>query len=253
MNDQAANYCTLLLALMMLAAGARADAPPGVMSEGIYCRESSDRIWHVRLAGEVVSLAGVYMLVHDVDGRVIFQKKIPAGVYSDAEPYTVPVEPDGMTGDYLITILGSQRDYRAIRGPFTDLPHEVYGHRAFMAVPYGTQMPTDVTGAGNLFFKVTEANPTLTISGGGSPWEVHDVGGAKVFDVRTDGREVVNERNGRKSWVGTFRGQPGRTYVLRRWMMYFDLTPRGYLAVSPDRWFEPDARLQELKWWRHTQ
>lgn len=229
-----------------------ASSPPGVMSEGIYCRELTDRRWHVRVAGEVVSLAGVYLLVHDVEGRVIFQGRIPAGVYGDDAPYTVPVEPDGRTGDYLITILGSQRDYRAMRGPFTDLPHEVYGHRTYMAVPYGANMPADATGAGNLFFKVTEANPELTISGGGSPWEIHAVDGGKVYDVRTDGQVEVNPRNNRESYVGTFRGEPGQAYALRRWMMYFYLNPRGYLAVSPDRWFEPDERLQELKWWRYT-
>lgn len=222
------------------------DPPPGVECNGVYCREKEDREWSVRIAGEVVSPAGVCFVVTGIEGNVIVRGLIPKGVYPAATPFKAGVPKDGVTGDYLLTLFGTQADFGGIPAPFTDLPLEVYGKTFFHVISQGAarSKPQTVMEPGGLYFQVPAGAEEVTITQG-SPWSIHGLDGKIVFDVARQGKQVG------KSWEGTFKGTPGTTYVLGHALYWFYAKPQLFAAASPDRWFLPDARLQlDPKWWR---
>jgi len=231
-----------LLLPAILVTGVSASKPPSVHCEGIYCRETEDRDWHVRITGEIVSPAGIYVIATSIDGHVLVRRKIPRGEYPAESPYQVTVPKDGVTGDYLLTVFGKQKDLGGINLPYTDLPFEVYGKevngRTFLHVmPYGS--------ADGLYFKLSSGVKELTITQGNAAWTLLAQDGSVVFDVREEG-----EQKG-KYWTGAFTGEPGKTYRLGKQLYWFFASPRLYVAASPDRWFEPDRRLTlDPSWWR---
>lgn len=245
--------CLIMLALSnTVAAADAADTALGLMCDSIYCREQVDQDWQVRITGQVVSLAGIYVLVQDVEGRVIFQGKVPAGQYPQDRPYVIRIPRDGVMGHYLVTVLGSQVDYQHIRLPYTDLPGEVYGGKTFAVTTHGPRKPWEVIAPGQLFFQVSADRPQVTLTQGERPWTIHQVDGEVVFDVQQQGRIELHRSNRRKQWVGTFTGTPGKTYVIGHTLQWFLVQPAMYLSLTADRWFEPDPRFLTLKWWMKT-
>jgi hypothetical protein len=180
--------------------------------------------------------------VSGVRSNVVFRGKVPRGEYPPESPYQATVPKDGVTGDYLLTVFGTQADYGGIKLPYTDLPFEVYGRevngRTFLHVmPYGS--------AGGLFFRLSSGVTNLTVTQGNTAWTLHALDGSEVFDVNKEG-----EREG-KYWTGTFKATPGATYRLGKQLYWFFASPRLYVAISPERWFEPDRRLTlDPSWWR---
>jgi hypothetical protein len=239
----------LIAAALLGAPAGAAYPPPGVECNGVYCRETEDRDWHVRIAGEVVSPAGLCFVVTGLDGKVVLRGLIPKGLYPADKAFKVKIPKDGVTGDWLLTFFGTQADFGAIQTPFTDLPLEVYGKTFFHVIAQGEarRRPQTLMEPGGLFFQVPAGAEEITITQG-SPWTIHSLDGKIVFDVAKQGKQV-----GGKAWEGTFKGTPGTTYVLSHALYWFHVKPRLFAAMSPDRWFTPDPQLQlDPKWWRQT-
>ncbi len=247
----------LVMAILCISQNAMGQAPvaaavqdlPSVMSEGIYCRETQDQDWHVQLTGEVVSLAGIYVVVQSVEGKLIFQAKVPTGQYPADSPFTIHVPRDGQTGDYLVTILGTQADHRGLRLPYTSLPGEVYGGKVFAIMPARPRSADEAAAPGELVFQVTADQPEITITQSQHTWTLHGADGQVVFDVQKHGQKSIRPNNLRTDWTGVFKGEPGKTYLLGQNVRWFLTNTTMYLSTSADRWFEPDARFRTFKWW----
>ena len=122
------------LAALLAVAGLAAEPMPPVsqvMADGYYVRETRDQAWQLRITGEIPSLCGAWILVHDRAGRKVVSRQIPHGLYSEEAPWVLEVPRDGIEGDYVIRIIGHQRDLLGIRVPLSDLPGEVYGGNSF--------------------------------------------------------------------------------------------------------------------------
>ena len=236
----------LALAAVVWTSGWAVDPPPGVECNGVYCREKEDRDWNVRVSGEVISGAGLHFVVTNVDGKVVARGLVPKGTYPAASPFKSPVPKDGVTGDYLLTFFGTQADFGGIPAPYTDLPLEVYGKTFFHVISQGEarRKAQTIMEPGGLYFQVPAGAEEVTITQG-IPWSIHSLDGRIVFDVAKQGKQVG------KSWEGTFKGTPGTTYMLGHALYWFYVKPQMFVAMSPERWFAPDARLQlDPKWWR---
>ncbi|MHC4872398.1 MAG: hypothetical protein ACYTFY_11180 [Planctomycetota bacterium] len=230
----------------------------GIHCNGMYCREVEDREWHVRVAGKVTSPAGVYVVMTNSENKVVFRGKVPRGEYPSEKPYEFKVPKDGITGDYLITVFGTQRDYAGIKLPYTDLPFEVYGKaeegksklnekvingRTFLHLNHGT--------ADQFYFKLSSGVKKLTFFQSDSAWTITDVDGNVAYDVRKEGESYRLKRNNKIIWTGTFEGKPDTFYRLGKNMFWIFATPKVYVAISPERWFEPDKNLKlNISWWR---
>jgi hypothetical protein len=214
-----------------------------------------DRDWHVRICGTVISPAGVYVVVSDVEGSVVCRGVIARGEYPSEAPFELKVPRDGVAGDYLLTIFGTQGDFSGILTPYTDLPYEVYGKTFFHVIRQGAarNRPYAVASPGGLFFQVPPGSEDLTITQGEIAWRIHAADGSVVFDSGTHGRVEVNPANNRRTQIGTFKATPGTTYILGHELYWFHAQPQLFVAVSPDRWFIPDPRLKlDLTWWRQA-
>jgi len=243
----------LLLTALSQSPAFAADPPPSIRCGGIYCRETEDRDWHVRIAGSVISPAGVYIVVNDAANRIIFRGKIPAGEYPSEKPYEVKVAKDNVVGDYLLTIFGIQTDFASIIPPYTDLPFEVYGKTFFQVMPRGSGIkPYTEIAPGGLFFQVPPGAEEIKIEQSMVAWTIHAQDGSVVFDVLKDGQtDALPDHNNRIPRIGTFKATPGKTYILGHSLYWFFASPELYVAVSPDRWFTPDPQLHlDPTWWR---
>lgn len=245
---------SLLFALLVTQAFA-AEPSPTVRCDGIYVREDVDRDWHVRIAGTVTSPAGVYVVVTNVEGKVIFRGSVPRGTYPLETPHQVRVPKDGLAGDYLLTIFGTQGDFAGLLTPYTDLPFEVYGKTFFHVIRQGAarSRPYTQPAPSGLYFQLTEGAEELTITQGEIVWRIHALDGSVIYDVGKDGKVEVNPNNNRKTSTGTFKGTPGTTYILGHELYWFYAKPELFLAVSPQRWFIPDPKLKlDPTWWRQS-
>lgn len=232
------------------------DPSPTVRSDGIYCRETDDRDWQVRFTGTVTSPAGLYVAVTDLDGRVIVRGGVPRGAYPPERPYRIKVPRDGVTGDYLLTIFGTQGDFAGICTPYTDLPCEVYGKTFFQVIRQGAarSRPYTEPAPGGLYFQLPAGSEEVTFTQDGVAWRIHALDGSVIYDVSKDGETKVNPANKRSTMTGVFKGTPNTTYILGHEFFWFYARPQLYLAVSPQRWFVPDPRLRlDPTWWRQPQ
>jgi hypothetical protein len=235
-------WCAAALAAGILAPLAWAAPPPpaakryNVMAGGYYARETQDQEWRLTLVGEIPSLPGAYVVVHDAQGRLVHAGRIPKGKYPPEEPYTVTVKPDGITGDYRIIIVGHQDDMLGLQVPFTDLPQEVYGGGSMSMGHDFTAKP---------YFRAPEGVTKIKLGAHQGQIQIYDAGNKLVADTRKGG--------GRERYDNTieFDVKPGMTYRFERQTMYFrSYTPNAFfLAFTPGRWFAPDPKLLEVKWW----
>jgi hypothetical protein len=227
------------LAVATAAAGLAAAAEPGVrgvMSDGTYVREPSDRRWQLTLVGTIPSHAGICVVVHDASGARLQAACVPHGTYTDAAPFRLTVEPDGRAGDYRIVIVGHQQDMLGLAVPRTDLPQEVYGGGTLVVAG-----PDDA----RLFFGGPEDVAGMKLAAHLGDLRILDADGEVVADTRDGGHREGPEN------VIAFPVTAGRIYQLERHCTYFrSLAPDVlFLALSPERWFRPDPALDRVAWW----
>ena len=207
-----------------------------VMANGYYAREAVDRDWHIKLGGEIPSLCGAYLIVHDAKGKPIYHGVVPSGKYTAAKPYTVTVKKDGVTGDYKIVMVGHQRDKLGLLAPWTDLPYEVYGGSSF-SVGHDPKLM--------VYFKGPKGADEMYLGAYKGQLSVFDEAGKLVADTK------LGHLHGRYDNAVKFKTVPGKTYQLKRKCFYFrSYTPSTfYLCFDADRWFQPSPELDKVKWW----
>jgi hypothetical protein len=208
---------------------------PNVMAEGIYVRESEDQDWHVRIAGEIPSQCGAYLIVHDVNGKSVFHGVIPNGKYSADNPHLVKIKKDGVAGDYRIVMVGHQYDKMGVLAPWTDLPLEVYGGGNFSV----GHDPIKV------FFQAPPGVTEMHLGAYKGQLQIHDAEGKLVADTRK------GKPHGRYDNGIQFKVEQGKTYRMARQCFYFRsyIANSLFIAFDAVKWFVPDARLNEVKWW----
>lgn len=245
----------LLLSVAPLTPVMAQDPSPSVRSDGIYCREDVDRDWQVQIVGQVNCPGGIYIAVTGVEGNVIARGGVPRGQYPPEKPFCIKVPKDGRTGDYLLSVFGTQNCFADIRTPYTNLPLEVYGKTFFQVTRQGAARNRPYTEAapGGLYFQVPAGSDEIAFTQDNVAWRIHALDGSVIYDVCKDGKTQVNPSNKRPTLSGTFKGTPGTSYILGHEFFWFYAKPNLFLAVSPQRWFVPDERLRlEPGWWRQS-
>jgi len=207
-----------------------------VMAGGYYAREAADREWHVKIVGEIPSLCGAYLVIHDAKGKSVFHGKVPHGKYPEDKPFVVTVKPDGITGDYKIVLCGNQDDLLGVQVPLTDLPFEVYG---------GTNFSLGHDADAKPWFKGPPGVSKIKLGAYKGQLKVLDKNGGVVADTRQS--KMVEKYDN----VVEFPITPGESYQIIRETMYFRCaTPNTlFLCFDPARWFRPDEALDKVKWW----
>lgn len=225
-----------LAGLGVWAAGQDGQKTFQVMAGGYYMREPTDREWHIRLKGDIPSLAGAYIVMHDAKGKIVYRGEVPHGTYPPEKPYVVTVPKDGVTGDYKFVLIGHQNDMLGVRAPFTDLPFEVYG---------GTNFSVGHNPAVRVYFKATPGVTKQTVGGYKGEVQVLDRKGGVVADTRRLGYKGPKGRD----HLVDFTPQQGTLYRMERKCFYFRAKPAIYITFFPDRWFAPSPELDQVKWW----
>jgi hypothetical protein len=237
------------LALLCLAASlatgrvARCEGKPrrhNVMAHGYYVREETDRVWHLKLVGKIPSLSGAYIVIHNVEGKIIHHGPIPHGEFTQAKPYTVAIPKDGITGDYRMIMVGQQGDMLGVMIPWTDLPLEVYGGSSFSVGHDKGVKP---------IFKAPAGVTKMSLGAYKGHLKVRDAEGKVVADTEVNGKS--GSKRYRYDKMITFAVTPGATYTIERRCFYFRSYIPGtcYLTASPERWFKPSSELDKIKWW----
>lgn len=181
-------------------------------------READDQAWTLRVRGQVPSLAGCYLLVHDARGNLVLKTHVPHGDYTGAHPLDLAIPKDGWAGDYRILVVGREADVRGLDLPLTDLKFEVYGRTLFAT-----------RSKGPLWFRAEAGETPQEFSGHKGSMKVLEGGGQPL--------------------VGPL--QPGKLYTLdTTGTFYFNAKPGAYLSFSSDRIFSPNPKLAEISWWQ---
>jgi len=232
------------LLLVMIGASAWAQAPNpqpppryNIMADGYYAREEKDGDWRVRIVGEIPSLCGAYLLIHDENGKVVYHGVVPHGSYTEEKPFVAKVPRDGIAGDYRIKMVGHQDDKLGVLAPWTDLPREVYGSGGFSTGHDARIKPV---------FKTPEGVEKMHLGAYKGQLKVYDSKGAVVADT-----EKTGKLHGKYDNAVEFPVTPDETYTLERKCMYFrSYIPRTcFLAFDESKWFCPSPKLDEVKWW----
>lgn len=209
---------------------------PRLMMSNIYFHEDHDQPWELRIVGTVTSLPGVFLIIHDARGRITLKHHVPHGRYTADQPLIIPIPKDAYAGDYRMIILGYQEDIRGLHMPLASLPKEVYGGTVFAA-----------RNAPPLYFKAPPGVETLSIRSSSGKQQVYE-GDQVVLDTGTDG-----ELQGR-NWVAPLKVKPDAVYNFRNLNVFYFGSPDGLLlCFDINRWFVPDNKITEIKWWKSTQ
>jgi hypothetical protein len=218
-------------------------AENGIMANATYVRESTDREWYVRIRGGIPSRCGAYLLVHDAAGAVIWHGVLPAGAYADDAPHELRIPADGRTGDYRLVLIGHQNDKLGLRTPLTDLPHEVYGGNYF-TIGHGP--------GARVCLQVSGPDTKLWFAGYKGHLQVRGADGETVVG---DTRERIRQE--RHDYTVDLDLKADTVYWVTPYQcFYFRIRHRDdadrpvFLAFDPTRWFQPDAGLQQVKWWQ---
>ena len=211
--------------------------PHPVMADGYYAREVRDQEWHLRLVGEIPSLCGAYVVIHDAAGKIIHHGMIPHGTYPADRPYVATIKPDGIVGDYKIVMIGHQNDILGVAAPYTDLPFEVYG---------GVNFTIGNAPGVDLYFQAPEGIAKMNLGAYCGHLKVLDSAGKVVADTRVGGKPKKYDM------TVEFAVKPGETYCLQRECFYFNSYIPGtlFFAFDPARWFCPTSTLDRVKWWQ---
>lgn len=169
-----------------------------IMAAYCYVREVTDQDWHLCLVGEIPSLCGVYVVIHDVAGKLLHHGVVPHGTYPPDRPHLVTIERDGATGDYRIVMLGTQRDKLGVTAPWTDLPYEVFGGGNFT-----------IGRSGRVQFKAPEGVTKMHLGAFKGHLKVLDKERKVVADTRETGKKHGKHHN-----AVEFEVTPGEPYIL---------------------------------------
>lgn len=241
----------LCLAALVFAASEFAHAQQAVahhiMARNMYVREPNDRAWQLRISGRVPSFAGIYLVVHNAQGKLMYSGHVPQGEYSADNPKVISFPADGMTGDYKINILGQQDDYLGLNLPLSDLPLEVYSATYISLGGNPANMP---------IFKAPPDVKELAISGVGAPLQIYDEDKNLIIDTKTNGKRItgaddpLKKRFGSSDIIAVFPVQPEKFYRLSSTAMYLQTREVLFFAFERERLFQPDtAKLDAVKWW----
>lgn len=242
--------CLLILGLSTPLAWAENEPQPPtrrILSEAVYLREPTDTHWQIRFTGKVPSLCGMYVVIHDAPGNVLYQGLVPHGSYSAREPFTISFKPDGKTGDYRVVFVGQQEDVLGIPQPVSDLPYEVYGGKWFSLD--GDKLP--------VYFKAPPGVSEMAMGAFKAELRILNSNAEVLADTRTGGKQVENEKD--KNWPYFSRNEkfvefpiaPDALYSVDAGStMYFKTRETVYLAFDPKKLFFPAPELNEVKWWR---
>jgi hypothetical protein len=212
-----------------------------------HVREARDQSWHLHVTGNLPTSPGLYVIVYNERGDVVHQGAIPAGTYSPEAPFLLEVPKDGLAQQYVIKLLGVNRNFEGITLPMTDLPFEVYEGR-----DGGTfVMPYPASGEiRRLTFQASPGESNLALTAGNQVLRVLDSHGGLVADNRpADG-------SGKATNSLLLATQPGRVYWLDPGNANQFGTVKGtaklYLAFDPERWFAPTTTwdLESRPWWK---
>lgn len=230
-------FCVVLLASASAMAQTREPAlEPRMMMTAIDMRKAVDQDWELRIAGEIPSRAGTYLVMYNALGKLTLQKHIPHGVYDAQNPLVIPMAADGYVGDYRLHIIGQQEDMLGLLLPISSLPLEVYTGTYFAA----RQTPP-------IFFKAPPGVEVLHLHSARVGQEIHE-GDQLVLDTQKDG---VQEK---LTWVAPLKTRPDAVYSFRRMnVLYFGAKEPLHLCFDIQRWFVPDPRLDDIQWWESTQ
>lgn len=231
------------LAALLAVAGLAAEPMPPVsqvMADGYYVRETRDQAWQLRIIGEIPSLCGAWILVHDRAGRKVVSRQIPHGAYPEEAPWVAEVPRDGIEGDYVIRIIGHQRDLLGVHVPLTNLPGEVYG---------GNRFTIGHERGRRIAFQVDASRREVKVGAYKGHLTVRDATNGIVADTR---QHALPEAGSEFRFANVVKCavQAGSTYWIVPEAFYFSTDERLYLTYDPGRWFLPDAAIENVKWWQ---
>lgn len=232
-------------------AGAEEETPPQppvkpqrFMAHAYYFREVTDQPWNIKIIGEIPSMAGAYIIIHDVRGKILYKGTIDYGEYPEKKPFLIHFPADGVTGDYKFILLGQQQDFTNMDLPVSDLPLEVYGGKwfSFMAITQPTA------------FRVRSGTKVLGMRSYRGHSKVYDDKMQVVADSKA-GLNLMKPTEDNKGFYNAldnpleFEIDSKRHY----WLSvggYFEPREDIFFAFDLARLFEPDPRLENWKWWR---
>jgi hypothetical protein len=210
------------------------------MVNSYYIREATDQEWNINISGKIPSLCGIYLIVYNKDGKVIFKGSVPRGEYDKAKPFTIKIPKDGVAGDYKVKIIGNQDDYLAIDLPLSN-QQEVY---------YAKSMSMGHAKGNSVIFQTRPDEKEITLSAYKAQLVVKDLKGNIIADTSNDkaGKDAVLSKD-KYSNIVTFKCQPGTDYVLQPEAMYFGAKDGFFVCMKPGTWFLPDSKLEQINWW----
>lgn len=213
-----------------------------IMAKGYFIREAEDQDWAFNISGEVVSMCGIYVIVYDVNKKVIYHGMVPCGKYSLDDPYVIKIKKDGLIGDYKIKIIAAQSDFMSLNLPMTDLK-EVYEVQR-----------TTIGHAKDryLLFQVSPEQTELIIYAYKGQLQVKEDNTRKVVVDTSRGQYGgdASKSKYRFSNYVTFKVIPDVVYRIEPNAFYFGFGDTIYTMFKPDGWFFPNQKLAEIKWWK---
>lgn len=219
-----------------------------IFASGIYCKETRDEPWSIKLICNITSLSGIFVVVHDAESNVIFKSIVPRGKYPEDKPYIVNIPEDEKTGEYKIVMMGHQKDIGSVNMPVTNLKYEVYGGKQFAVKK--TEPATKV------FLKVP-AKTKMRFGGYKGHMAISEVSGdieKIIFDTekigKGEGRGFKSKSQASWYYRMDVELEPEKIYgVIRKSCFYFQSDKDIFLVFTPEKWFYPSKKLQDAKWW----
>lgn len=205
-----------------------------------YVRETRDQAWRLRITGRLPTPPGMYAIIYNERGDLVFQGAIPVGDYSAEAPFVLEIPKDGLAQQYVIKLLGVNQNFDGVALPMTDLPFEVYAGRGngifVMPYPKGGEIR-------RLAFQVNPGVTNITFFGGVRNLRVMDADGVVVADNTSDDNLKLVPQSGRTYWL-----DPGNANQIQ--------TPKGtekvFFTLNPEQWFFPSITwdLDSRPWWK---
>lgn len=214
------------------------------MPKGYFIQETKDQAWSFNISGNVISMCGIYVIVYDVNKKIIYQGNVPYGKYPLEKPYVITIKKDGAVGDYKIKIIGAQPDFMALNLPLTELK-EVYEIKGGTTIGHEKDR--------YLMFQVPPSQKELTVSAYKGQLQVMEEASGKVVADTSKGKNGGSDQKSKFRFSNyiTFKPRPGITYRLEPKAFYFGFgDDTVYAMFKTDGWFSPNPKLREIKWWR---